>query len=222
VPITTHRAALDQSGVSLRRVLISSAAGVIGAALALLAGASWSVAVLAASDLAIVVFAAWVWADVLGFDAERTARHALALDDSRSAAELVLLAAATPSLVAVAFTLGQAGHSGAPTRGLLTALALVSVALSWISVHTVFALRYARAYYRAPVGGIDFGDEELPDYRDFAYLALTIGMTFAVSDTALGNRELRRTATRHALLSYVFGTGIVAISVSSAAALLQS
>jgi uncharacterized membrane protein len=46
-------------------------------------------------------------------------------------------------------------------------------------------------------------------------------MTFAVSDTTLGNRELRRTATRHALLSYVFGTGIVAISVSSAAALLQ-
>jgi uncharacterized membrane protein len=119
----------------------------------------------------------------------------------------------------VAFTLGQAGHSHAPGRGLLTALALASVALAWTSVHTVFALRYARLYYSPPDGGIDFHGEA-PDYRDFAYLALTIGMTFQVSDTDLVGKPVRRVALHHALLSYVFGTGIVAITVSSVAALL--
>ena len=131
----------------------------------------------------------------------------------------MLLVAGSASLVAVGFTLGQAGHAVAPERGLLTALALGSVALAWMSVHTVFVLRYARLFYTAPMGGIDFGGEA-PDYRDFAYLALTIGMTFQVSDTDLTGKRVRRVALHHALLSYVFGTGIVAITVSSVAALV--
>ena len=86
-------------------------------------------------------------------------------------------------------------------------------------MHTVFILRYARLYYSPPKGGVDFHDEE-PDYRDFAYLGLTIGMTFQVSDTDLVGKRIRRVALHHALLSYVFGTGIVAVTVSSVAALL--
>jgi uncharacterized membrane protein len=93
------------------------------------------------------------------------------------------------------------------------------VALAWILVHTGFVLRYARLYYSPPKGGIDsYG--EMPDYRDFAYLALTIGMTFQVSDTDLAGKRIRRVALHHALLSYVFGTGILAVTVSSVAALL--
>ena len=95
------------------------------------------------------------------------------------------MVAGAASLVAVAFTLGQAGHSGSPQRGLLTALALGSVALAWMAVHTVFLLRYARLYYSPPMGGIDFKGER-PNYTDFAYLALTIGLTFQVSDTDIG------------------------------------
>jgi len=93
-----------------------------------------------------------------------------------------------------------------------------SVALAWMPVHTVFLLRYARLFCTAPMGGIDFGGEA-PDYRDFADLALTIGMTFQVSDTDLTGKRVRRVALHYALLSYVFGTGIVAITVSSVAAL---
>ena len=33
------------------------------------------------------------------------------------------------------------------------------------------------------VGGINFNEDDPPNYSDFAYLALTIGMTFQVSDT---------------------------------------
>jgi uncharacterized membrane protein len=119
----------------------------------------------------------------------------------------------------VAFTLAAAGDAAAPARGLLTALAFASVALAWIAVHTVWALRYARLYYSSPEGGIDFGGDD-PEYADFAYLALTIGMTFQVSDTALADRHIRRAALHHALLSYLFGTVIVAITVSTVARLL--
>jgi uncharacterized membrane protein len=83
----------------------------------------------------------------------------------------------TARFAGIGFTLAQAGDAGAPKRGLLTALAVASVALAWMSVHIVYVLRYARLYYSPPEGGIDFHGEA-PDYVDFAYLALTIGMTF--------------------------------------------
>lgn len=210
---------LDHSGVAGRRAIVGAALGIVTGGVAAIAGASWSVAALFAADVFFVVFVAWVWVTVSHADATETARLARAEDASRTAAETTLLGAGAASLVAVGFTLGQAGRAGSPGRGLMTALALGSVALAWLSVHTVFILRYARIYYSPPNGGVDFGDED-PDYRDFAYLGLTIGMTFQVSDTDLKSKPMRRTALHHALLSYVFGTGIVAVTVSSVAALL--
>jgi uncharacterized membrane protein len=127
--------------------------------------------------------------------------------------------AGAASLIAVAFTLVQAGSAHAPARGLLSGLTIVSVALAWTSIHTVYVLRYARSYYSPPDGGIDFHGET-PDYLDFAYLALTIGMCFQVSDTDLTAKRVRRCALHHALLSYLFGTVIVAVTVNLIASLL--
>jgi uncharacterized membrane protein len=211
---------MDHSGLAARRLIVGAAVGVVAAVIALVYGASWSVALLLAYDAGALVFIIWVWMTIAGSDPLTTSRIALAEDDSRATSDAVLVTAGAASLVAVAFTLGQAGRMGAPGRGLLTALALGSVALAWVSVHTNYLLRYARLYYGAPEGGIDFKGDA-PDYLDFAYLALTVGMTFQVSDTDLGSRPIRRTAIRHALLSYLFGTGIVAITVSSVAALLN-
>ena len=198
---------------------MGSAVGLAVAGATFALGTSWSVAALSGLDLAAVVFVAWVWLRVGRADAQATAGLARAEDASRAAAEAVRIGAAGASLIAVGFTLGQASHTHAPARGLLTALALTSVALAWSSLHTVYALRYARLYYSPPVGGIDFHGE-CPDYADFAYLALTIGMTFQVSDTGLTGKRVRRTALRHALTSYVFATVIVAIGVGAVGALL--
>ncbi len=209
----------DRSGLAARRVIVGAVGGCAAAAIALEAGASWSVAALCASDVAALVFVGWVWIGIWRVDAHATSRIARSEDASRFAAESVLLGAGAASLVAVAFTLSEAGDATAPARGLLTALAVGSVTLAWTSVHTVHVLRYARLYYSPPVGGIDFG-EEAPDYTDFAYLALTIGMTFQVSDTDIMTKRVRRVALHHALLSYVFGTVIVAITVNAVAGLL--
>jgi uncharacterized membrane protein len=209
----------DHSGLAARRVILGALAGIVAAALAIADGASWSVALLFAWDAAALVFLIWVWMTVLHNDAAATSRIARAEDASRVAAEAVVVNAGVASLVAVAFTLAQAGHAHAPARGLLTALALGSVSLAWITVHTVYVLRYARLYYSPPDGGIDFHGES-PDYIDFAYLALTIGMTFQVSDTDLVSKRVRRTGLHHALVSYLFGAVILAITVNSVAALL--
>jgi uncharacterized membrane protein len=101
---------------------------------------------------------------------------------------------------------------------------MLTVASSWALVQTVFALRYAHEYYTDPIGGIDFKTppEERPDYRDFAYVAFTVGMTFQVSDTDIQHRRTRRTVLRHALLAYLFGAVILAVVVNVIATLLNS
>jgi uncharacterized membrane protein len=209
----------DRFGLVGKRVVVGSVVGITAAVVALVEGASWAVAALCASDLAALVFIVWVWITVAGADAATTARLARVEDASRAAAEAVLVGAGASSLIAVAFTLVQAGDAHAPARGLLSGLALASVALAWTSIHTMYTLRYARSYYSPPDGGIDFHGET-PDYLDFAYLALTIGMCFQVSDTDLTGKRVRRCALHHALLSYLFGTVIVAVTVNLTAALL--
>ena len=80
--------------------------------------------------------------------------------------------------------------------------------------------RYADLYYTQD-GGIDFNGDDVPDYRDFAYLAFTIGMTYQVSDTNLQTKAVRRTALRHALLSYLFGTAIIAVMINVVASIAR-
>jgi uncharacterized membrane protein len=88
---------------------------------------------------------------------------------------------------------------------------------SWTLINTVYTLRYADQHFGSARGGIEFGDgdgKEPPSYRDFAYVAFTIGMTYQVSDTTLRDPRIRRTVLFHAALSYVFGVVIVAGSVN--------
>ena len=152
--------------------------------------------------------------------APATARIARAEDASRAAAEAVLHRGGRRESGGggVHAGAGRDSHGPSDARSAHGARAGQRRPRPWLSVHTVFVLRYARLYYSPPDGGIDFHDEP-PDYRDFAYLALTIGMSFQVSDTDLLGKRIRRVALHHALLSYVFATGIVAIAVSSVAAL---
>ena len=107
-------------------------------------------------------------------------------------------------------------HSTPPGR---TALAVASLAASWLVVNTVYTLRYAGLYYSDPLGGMEFPGPDAPTYREFAYLAFTIGMTFQVSDTPLQTTDVRMTALRHALMSFVFDVVIIAVIVNVVAGL---
>jgi uncharacterized membrane protein len=171
-------------------------------------------------DVAAFTFLLDAWLAVWPLDPESTERRATRLDPSRGATDLLVVVAGVAILAAVALALVRAGDAHGGTKAYLLAIGLGSVVLSWLCVHTVFTLNYARLYYAGEPGGIEFNEPERPDYRDFAYLSFTIGMTFQVSDTNLTKKTIRRTALRHALISYLFGAVILALAINIVASLL--
>jgi uncharacterized membrane protein len=211
----------NRQGLAMRRTVAAVAAGVVVLVVTLLVGAAWPVALTGSWGVVALVIVVSVWVRIVPMDAAQTKANARAEDFSRPTSDLAVLAASIGSLGAIAYTVHRAGHSHGATKALLIALAIGVVALSWLTVHTLFLVRYGDVYYRDPVGGIDFNDDEQPDYLDFAYLALTIGMTFQVSDTSLTSKAMRRVAIRHALLSFLFVAVILALSINTVATLLQ-
>ncbi len=112
-------------------------------------------------------------------------------------------------------------------RWLHVLLVAATLALSWLMTQTTFAFRYAHEFYsrtdpaqKAVDGGLIFPGEDAPDYLDFFYFALVLGMTFQVSDVQITARKLRRLATLHGLIGFGFNTVILALSVNLAAGLL--
>jgi uncharacterized membrane protein len=198
---------------------------VLGAAVAvgvtILWRLSWVAAVLLGWDCVAVVYTGRLVLFLRRRDAGQTKARAMATDLDRVAADLLLLGTAVASLVAVGALLTR-GEPGTAADTARIALSLFSVAASWAMVHTVFTMRYAALYYGKPEGGVDFNSDERPAYRDFAYFAFTIGMSYAVSDTNVASPEIRRAVLRHSLLSYVFGTGILATTINLVASLSSS
>jgi uncharacterized membrane protein len=213
--------ASDRRGLAGRRLLTAFAAGTVVLVVVLLAGGGWTVGLSLGWIAVALAVSGSLWWRIRGMDSKETAAHAKEEDYTRPLADLVVLTASAAGLVAIGFTLVQARHHSGVGKGLLIALAVAVVAFSWITVHLVYTVRYGDLYYGDPVGGIDFNEDERPDYRDFVYLALSIGMTFQVSDTNLSSKAIRRQVTRHALLSCVFATVIVALAINTVASLLQ-
>ena len=211
----------NRQGTAAKRVVLAIGVGVVVLIAAFLAGAGWSVALSLSWIVAAFSADSILAYRVLRMGSADTAAHAQAEDYSRGWADLVLLSASAASLVAVAFILVDARHHSGTEKGLLIALAISVVALSWTTIHLVYTVRYGDIYYNDPVGGVSFNEDDKPDYRDFAYLAFTIGMTYQVSDTSLTNKTIRRTVSRHSLLSFVFGAVIIALAINAVGSLLQ-
>ncbi|HSZ37617.1 MAG TPA: DUF1345 domain-containing protein [Acidimicrobiales bacterium] len=201
------------------RVALSAAVGVVAGVVA----AYFTVgpaAALIGWDVAAASFLVGIWLTIGPLKSEATQRRATRLDPSRGVADTIVVSAGVAILAAVGLALARAGSAHGGTKAYLLAVGLVSVVFSWLAVHTVFTLIYARLYYGDEVGGIDFNEPDRPDYLDFAYLAFTIGMTFQVSDTNLTAKAVRRAALRHALVSYLFGAVIIALVINIVASLL--
>ena len=195
-------------------LLVSVGAGaLVGIGLALAFG--WVIGGFMAWVVAGSVFLIWTWASIWPMEPQETARLTQREDPSRPIRDLVLILGAVVSVLAVALVIFRAQQSGPLRLG----IGVASVIVSWAVLHTIFTLKYARLYYSDPVGGIDFKQDSDPSYRDFAYIAFTVGMTFQVSDTDIGKGTIRTTVLRHALISFVFGAVIIAITINLVAGL---
>ena len=113
-------------------------------------------------------------------------------------------------------------------NSLFVPLSVAGILLSWVMVHTIYTFHYAHKYYnrtdpegKRSYGGLDFPGEKNPDYLDFAYFSFVMGSTFQVSDVSITARNLRRIALVHGVLSFVFNTFIVALTINIIAGLIQ-
>ena len=197
--------------LSWRRLLICLGGGLLAAGLATVAGVP-EIAVLVGWAVAATGLLIWVWRISWPRDSEGTKRLAEEEGQTR-VTDTVVLGAAVASLAAVVEALVRSG-TGDAIGAATVVLGVLVVILSWALVNTVFALKYARRYYSGGDGGIEFGQEEPPAYSDFAYVAFTVGMSFAVPDTQLADTSIRKVALGHALLSYLFGTVVIAVAVN--------
>jgi uncharacterized membrane protein len=198
---------------AISRLATMTTSGIV-AAVIVGASAGWRFAPVAGWDVAALVFSGWVWAVIGRMNAESTRSHSTREDPGRAVSDAIILLASVASLAAVGVVLIEAASAHGAARGLLAGFGVASLALSWVAVHTLFTLRYARLYYTGAEGGIDYKQKLPVRYLDFAYTAFTIGMTFQVSDTDITKPAIRATALRHALLSYLFGAVILASSIN--------
>lgn len=198
------------------RISVSVALGV---AVAVVVGntAGWRFA-LAGWIVTAGTYVVWTQVIVFGMDADQTCRWATREDPTRWLADAVILSASVASLGGVGYVVAAGSRAG--HEAFLAAIfGILTVAASWVAVHTLFTVHYARLYYSDDPGGINFHDPEPPRFRDFAYLAFTVGMTYQVSDTEIGLSSIRATVLRHALLSYLLGAVVLAVTINLIAGL---
>jgi uncharacterized membrane protein len=206
-----------------------AAAGVAGVlALAVMHGHPLATQLVLAWDTFAFVMITLAFLVMVAEDPYEVRRHAEAQDASGTFLFVAVVLAAMASLFAVFLLLGPAKGLSKPALTLHVVLSVTAIVLSWMLAHTLFALRYAHAYYvdahklkRTEIqGGLMFPGKEEPDYLDFAYFSFVIGMTCQVSDVQIASKRLRRLAMVHGLIAFMFNTAILATFVNIVAGLV--
>ena len=215
-----HRSSLLLRIVGARPRLFSSVALGIFVTAALALSTHWRGAtrVLVGWDIGIAVYLVLAFFMMARSDIQGIRRRAADQDDGQFAILVLTVAAALVSLAAIFVELGTSGTGGSRQPSHLI-LATLTIVLSWAFIHTMFALHYAHEFYEESGGrGLAFpGGEEEPDYWDFVYFALVIGMTSQVSDVGVTSKEVRRTVAAHGVVSFFFNVALLALTVNIAA-----
>ncbi|RKO27528.1 DUF1345 domain-containing protein [Pseudarthrobacter phenanthrenivorans] len=200
--------------LSARRALVCVAVGVVAGGVAAVA-VSPDLAPLVAWCTAGVIALVWVWRICWRQDPAGTER--VAREESASpVTDNAIITACFASIAAVVIALMQSSNQNEdPGSVALVILGVLGTIVAWALVNTVYALKYARMHYvDHPNDGFDIKHEARPTYSDFAYFAFTVGMSYAAPEVEPNNSETRRKALLHALLSYFFGTVLIAVSIN--------
>lgn len=175
-------------------------------------------------NVGLALYLALVHSVIWRCDVTRLRQRAKEQDEGGFAILLMSMAATLASLVAIVFELGGTKQAGNAYAVVHVLLAMTTTVLSWGFMHTIFSLHYAHEYYGEgrdkKLGGLHFPGENEPDYRDFLYFSLVIGMTSQVSDVAITSRSIRRVAALHGVLSFFFNLTVLALTVNMISNLL--
>ena len=175
--------------------------------------------------LGVVVYTTLIVWKATGQEQDSLRREASRLGDSSFAISLFAILAAAASFGAVAMlVLGQ--HENDAVRLAHLGLAAATMLCAWVFVQVVFTVHYAHLYYGdagegRPRGGLDFNDDESPDFWDFFYFAATIGATSQTSDTDITSKAMRRVVTVQTVYAYLFNTSVLALAINMAAGAAQ-
>lgn len=166
----------------------------------------------------------WTLLVVWPMDATQTRDHATAEDPGRAIARGIATMGSVASLAAVVVVVVEARAAQGASAFVLAGIAMLSVVSSWALIQVDYVLRYAHVYYQddgsgSPARGIDFNQREDPQYVDFAYFSVGLGMTYQVADTNVTRTEVRRIVIAQTLLGYLFGAGILATVINLIAGL---
>ena len=207
------------------RLFAGLACGLLARAL-LPAHLSATTAAVIAWDIGVVVYLVLTAILFASEHLERMAYDAAEQQEGEWTIFWVTVAAALFSFVAIISEFASASSLPAGRKEVHIALVAVTLALSWMMTQTTFAFRYAHEYYSHDLGGpdfdrgLDFPGEQSPDYLDFLYFSIVLGMTFQVSDVQITSRKFRRVAMVQGLLGFLFNTIILALTVNIAAGLV--
>ena len=199
-----------------------SAAALFGLAVGLLLPDEWRIVtrLLVAWDAGAAVYLVFAFTLFTNANVARIRHQAALLDEDRVAFLMLTVGAAAASLGAI---VAELGVKDAVNQQAHLALAVATIALSWTFMHTIFALHYAPEFYfqaHKDQSGLAFPGNEEPDYWDFLYFSVVIGMTSQVSDVAITCKPIRSTATAHGVLSFFFNATLLALMVNIAASAL--
>ena len=163
------------------------------------------------------------WTTILTLKPKQICSMAQREDPSRVASLILVIVGAGASLLAVLVLLQTSMKMTGVPKTQAIVLALSAVVLAWFLIHTVFTIRYAHEFHDEPSNKppLEFpGQEDLPDYLDFAYFAFIIGMTAQTADVNIHGRRMRRTALLHGIVAFAFNTAVVALSIGVLTTLL--
>ena len=188
-----------------------------GIALFFLLPPQWRVAtrLLVGWDLGVAIYLLLAGLMMANATISKIRRRAASQDEGQFVVLALTTLAALASLGAILAQLSGAGAAG--RQPLHLALAAGTIALSWFFIHTIFALHYAHEFHDEDTPGLVFPGDNEPDYWDFLYFSLVIGMTSQVSDVGVACKPIRRTVSVHSVISFFFNVALLALMVNMAA-----
>jgi uncharacterized membrane protein len=193
---------------------------IVGVAIALLAPIHLpaSSRALAGWDIGVVVYLALTYVMMWRTDVESIRKRAAEQDEGAFAILLLSIVATIASLGAIVLELGGMKQGAPGEAGIHVLLAVSTILLSWAFVHTIFTFNYAHEYHGkhrdGAIGGLVFPHDSEPDYRDFLYFSLVIGMTSQTSDVNICSKVIRRMAAMHGVLSFFYNLTVLALTVN--------